>query len=282
MYTQVLGAERTKTKSDEVAKKLPAEIWLKVLNYDVFELTYVNKFFQTLVKNNRNNICYNIIKNYNPNLNIVYEDSYTIYEFYCSYFVSKRFNPNIHKLSIYSILDIDYVDIKKIIHFLVNNNYYNCDMEDNEVIFRLAISYQNTEIIEYFIEKKLVNMDDAVYYNDILELILYEDSCIVLEYLMESGVIILDSKSKMNFKSIIESTFSGLKMDIITYLIKPNTSLHKSIFELIHEYDIDRDLKDEYIWYLKYLLLNNIRIVDDIDVDKYYEELYVNLRGLES
>jgi hypothetical protein len=95
---------------------LPNEILLKVLNYDVFELEYINRFFQVLVESNKNNICYNIIKNYN--LTPSYEDSYIIYKFYKRY--KYKFNYT-GKRILYKAVE---KNILYVLKFIFQNNYF--------------------------------------------------------------------------------------------------------------------------------------------------------------
>jgi hypothetical protein len=296
MDTEVLGAERLKQKGK---RSLPIDIWLKVLNYDVCELAFVNKFFRSLIKSNKNNICYNIINNLN--LSVVYEDAYDIYNYYYNYKMCEysnyivfgcktynnrlpRFNPKYECIDIKSILRSQSDIALKIIRFFSMNDYDYCSVKYNEDVFSLAISHQNIDIIQFLIENNLVNINDKVCYNVMVDIILREDSCLVLKYFIESGIIVWDKneKDKITIRNIMETAFRSKRLNIIKYLIPPNISLPKTIINYVNDYDVEWGVKMVNICILQYLLLNDIRITSDVSEDAYYEELYVNLKGLES
>jgi hypothetical protein len=268
MDTQVLGTERlkqeatksqlkTKTKGDEVAKKLPYEIWLKVLNYDVFELIHVNKFFQTLIKNNRNNICYNIIKN--QNLITIYEDAYTIYKFYRKYTSDEKFKH--HLIDDVSLCEVVENRNMKIVRFLLDNfpDTYDKRFGYNDTVIH-AICNNNLEVVQYFCENYLDDILNKNRLTHFIQIAINYDNVSIFRYLLDfhNNKYTTEAEIVLAYSFMLKEALKRLRLKIIKHLIKPHSTISLDLLMIpkcSHDFNDNR-----YEEYIRYILSSELTI----------------------
>jgi hypothetical protein len=266
MKTNVLRAKRLKQNGK---LRLPVEIWLKVLNYEVFELRYVNRFFHTLVKNNINDICYNIIKNYKPKFTIIHKDSAYIYAYYCKQNLNRKFiiEYDIYNESgIWNMYIDNAVSTKnmKIVGFLFSN-FKECFIKKSryETILTTAIIRDNLEVVKYVIDNDLIDINkNGLYEFTVMEAIDY-DRLSILKYLISADV---KKKTDMLFSSdeILRLAIKETSLKIIKYLVKSRDSIPMRFILDVKCPNCTHSPGSKYREVLKYIISSGVKMVDSI------------------
>jgi hypothetical protein len=206
-----------------------------------------------------NQMALNIFNKHNLIAN--YDDAYYIYEFCLEYGEDSEFNPKT-----FDFIDIELVvktGNEKIVRFLVENYYYNKNKYkiyyDFDSTLEFAIFHKNIDVIDYLIKNELVDIKDTDLYYSMIDDILENDNVTVLDYLVKSNLISLNYKEGYTIEYILSEALKDLQLNIIKYLVKPNSSLRRSLALLPDSQD------DKYSEYAYYILASNITIVIDVD-----------------